>query len=218
MAKFVKLQLIVGEDITKSLIALCTDLEASCEALMSDIVKTLDLHPDDPTSHQVKAVLHKFQQSTSLKVTLPLMELEAARDDMEEFMQSHLQEISFQTESQELIGDLSQKLATHTSRVREPVQVPELAEGEVSLIGLAAHQLLEANFFPGILEGLVGRLGLVPPGVTDPPTSARAGMSCHWAATLREAVRRMEGRDINLRQVMSTVVPHGLHLDYNLDF
>ena len=81
-----------------------------------------------------------------------------------------------------------------------------------------AHQPFEANFFPGILEGLVGRLGLVPPGVTDPPTSVRAGVSCHWAATLREAVRRTEGRDINLRQVMSTVVPHGLHLDYDLDF
>ena len=37
MAKFARLQLIVGEDFTKSLIALCTDLEASCEVLMSDI-------------------------------------------------------------------------------------------------------------------------------------------------------------------------------------
>ena len=81
-----------------------------------------------------------------------------------------------------------------------------------------AHQPLEANFFSGILEGLEGRLGLVPPGVTDPPTSVRAGVSRHWAATLREAVRRMEGGDINLRQVASTVVPHGLHLDYDLDF
>ena len=43
-------------------------------------------------------------------------------------------------------------------------------------------------------------------------------MSCHWAAALREAVRRTEGRDINLEQVTSTVVPHGLHLDYDLDF
>ena len=59
---------------------------------------------------------------------------------------------------------------------------------------------------------------MAPPGVTDPPTSVRAGMSCHWAATLREAVRRTEGRDIDLRQVMSTVVPHRLHLDYALDF
>ena len=90
MAEFARLQLIVGEDFTKTLIALRTDLEASCEVLMSDIARTLNLHPDDPTSRQVKAALHKFQQTTSLKVTLPLMELEAARDHMEEFMQSRL--------------------------------------------------------------------------------------------------------------------------------
>ena len=129
MAEFARLQLIVGEDFTKSLIALCTDLEASCEVLVSDIMRTLNLHLDDPASHQVKAALHKFQRTTSLKVNLPLMELEAARDDMEECMWSRLQEISSQTESRELIGELSQKLATHTSRVRELVQVPELAEG-----------------------------------------------------------------------------------------
>ena len=88
MAKFVRLQLIVGEDLTKSLMALHTDLEASCAALVSDIVRTMDLHPDDPTSHQVKAALRKFQQTTSLKVTLPLTELEVAREDMEAFMWS----------------------------------------------------------------------------------------------------------------------------------
>ena len=81
-----------------------------------------------------------------------------------------------------------------------------------------AHQPLEANFLPGILERFVGRLGLAPPSVTDPPTSVREGMACHWAAALKEAIRRMEGRDIDLRQVMSTMVPHGLHLDYDLDF
>ena len=74
MAEFVRLQLIVGEDLTKSLMALCTDLEASCEAFVSDIVRTMDLHPDDPVSRQVKAALWKFQQTTSLKVALPLMD------------------------------------------------------------------------------------------------------------------------------------------------
>ena len=38
-------------------------------------------------------------------------------------------------------------------------------------------QPLKANFFPGILEGLAGRLSLMPPGEADPPTSAKAGMS-----------------------------------------
>ena len=133
MAEFTRLQLIVGEDFTNSLIALGADLEASCEMLMSDIAKTVDPHPDDPASCQVKAALQRFQQTTLLKVNLPLMELEAACKDMEEFMLSHLQEISSQTESWELIGELSQKLANHTSWVWELVQVPELAEGEVSL-------------------------------------------------------------------------------------
>ena len=59
---------------------------------------------------------------------------------------------------------------------------------------------------------------MAPPGVTDPPTSVREGVTRHWAGTLKEAIRRMEGRDIDLGQVTSTVVPHGLHLDYDLDF
>ena len=81
-----------------------------------------------------------------------------------------------------------------------------------------AHQPLEANFFPGFLEGLVGRLGLAPPAITNPPTSVREGVTRHWAAALKEAIRRTDGGDINLMQGTSTVVPHGLHLDYDLDF
>ena len=171
MAEFARLQLIVGEDFTNSLLALRSDFEVSCEVLVFDIVRTIDLHLNDPAARQVKANLQTFQQSTSMKVTLPL---EAAHGDMEELMWSHLQELSSQTESRELIGALSQKLTNHTSRVQELVQVLELAEGEVSLqviIGLGAHQPLVANFFPGILEGLVGRLGLAPPGITNLPTS-----------------------------------------------
>ena len=133
MAEFVRLQLIVGEDLTKSLLALHSDLEASSEMLVSDIVRTIGLHPNNPAACQVKAVLQTFQQSTSMKVTLPLMELEAAHGDLEEFMRSHLRELSSQTKSLELIGALSQKLTNHASWVQELVQVPELAEEEVSL-------------------------------------------------------------------------------------
>ena len=79
-------------------------------------------------------------------------------------------------------------------------------------------QPLKANFFPGILEGLAGRLGLMPPGVADPPTSAKTGVYRRWAAALREAVIRTEGRDIDLEQVTHNVMPPGLHLDYGLDF
>ena len=132
LAESARVQLIIGEDFTESLIALRTDLEASCEVLLSDIARTLNLHLDDPASHQVRDTLQKFQWTTSLKVNLPLVELQAAQEDMEEFLRSHLSEISSQTESQELIEELSRKLSAYASRVQELIQVPDLAEIEVS--------------------------------------------------------------------------------------
>ena len=180
MAEFVRLQLIIGDDLTKSLVALCTDLETSCEALSSDFVRTLNLHSNDPVSPQVKELIQKFQQSISMKVNLPLMELGAAREDMEGFLQRCLHEISSQSESQKIIEELSRTLSVHASRVQEVIQalgLNELAVFRRVMVGLAMDQPLEANFFPGIPEGLTGRLSLMPPGVVDPPTSARAGVS-----------------------------------------
>ena len=81
------------------------------------------------------------------------------------------------------------------------------------MLGLAVDQPLEAIFFPRILDRFSWRLGLTPPGVVDPPTSARAGMSQRWAAALREAVMRNEGWDVNLEQVTPHVVHPGLHQD-----
>ena len=117
MAEFVRLQLIIGEDLTKSLIALRSDLETSCEVLSSDFARTLNLHSDDPVFPQVKELIQKFQQSISIKVNLPLMEFGAAREDMEGFLQRCLCEISSQSESQEIIEELSQTLSAHTSRI-----------------------------------------------------------------------------------------------------
>ena len=132
LAESARVQLIIGEDLTKSLMTPRTDLEASSEVLLSDIAKTLDLHPNNPASCQVKAIFQRFQQAISLKVNLSLMELQAAWDDMEGFLQSRLQEISSQTESWELMEGLTRKLSAHASRVWELVRVPKLAEEEVS--------------------------------------------------------------------------------------
>ena len=128
MAEFVRLQLIIGEDLTKSLVALCTDLETSCEALSSDFARTLNLHSDDPVSPQVKELIQKFQQSISMKVNLPLMELGAAREDMEGFLQRCLRKISSQSESQKIIKELSRTVSVQASRVQEVIQAPGLNE------------------------------------------------------------------------------------------
>ena len=180
MAEFVRLQLILGEDLTKSLSALCSELETSSEALSSDLVSVLNLHSGDPAFPRVKELIQKHQQSISMKVNLPLMELEAAREDLGGFLQRCLHELSSQSESQKMIEELSRTLSAHANRIREAIQAPGIHEPAVFqrvMLGLAVDQPLEAIFFPGILDRLSGRLGLMPPGVVDPPTSARAGMS-----------------------------------------
>ena len=82
MAEFARLQLILGEDLTKSLSALHSELETSSEALSSDLVSVLNLHSGDPASPRVKELIQKHQQSISMKVNLPLMELGTAREDL----------------------------------------------------------------------------------------------------------------------------------------
>ena len=86
------------------------------------------------------------------------------------------------------------------------------------MLALFVEQPMEAVLLPGILDGLSGRLGLTPPGVVDQPTSAREGFSWRWAAALREAVLKTEGREPDPDQVTPHVVHPALHQDYELDF
>ena len=122
MAEFARLQLILGEDLTKSLSALHSELETSSEALSSDLVRVLNLYSDDLAFPQVKELIQKHQQSISMKVNLPLMELGAAREDLEGFLQRCLCKMSSQLESREMIEELSWTLSTHANRIREAIQ------------------------------------------------------------------------------------------------
>ena len=83
MAEFARLQSILCEDLTKSLSALRSELEASSEVLLADILNILNLHPGDPVFPRVKELIQKHHQSILMKVNLPLIELEAAKEDLE---------------------------------------------------------------------------------------------------------------------------------------
>ena len=151
MAEFARLQLIIGEDLTKSLTALHSELETSSEALSSDLARTLNLHPDDPAFPQVKELIQKYQQSISMKVNLPLMELGAAREDMEGFLQRCLCKLSSQSESQEMIEELSRTLSAHANRIWEVIQAPglhKLAVFQRVMVGLAMDQPSRGYFLP----------------------------------------------------------------------
>ena len=85
-------------------------------------------------------------------------------------------------------------------------------------IGMAADQPVESNFFPSILEGLLGRLSIATPRETNPPTSSREGAARLWASAVMDAVQATEQRRVRLETSGPSGMPTRLHLNYEEDF
>ena len=83
---------------------------------------------------------------------------------------------------------------------------------------MAADQPVESNFFPGILEGLLGRLSIAAPGERNPPTSSRESAAQLWASAVMDAVQATEQRRVRLETSGPSGMPTGLHLNYEEDF
>ena len=180
MAEFARLQSILCEDLTKSLSALRSELEASSEVLSADIINILNLHPGDLAFSRVRELIQKHHQSISMKVNLPLIELEVAKEDLKRFIQEHLHELGSNPKAQEVLEEISQILSSYGHNVRETILMPGTEQPGVFnriVLVLSVDQTMEAVLLPGILDRLSGRLGLMPPGVVDPPTLAREGVS-----------------------------------------
>ena len=125
-------------------------------------------------------------------MALPLTWLEEARKRMEEFIWSRLREMLSQQETKNLIGELSLQIADHQGKIRQLLRSESLRHPEVAplvLVGLAAERPLESNFFPGLLEGLLGSLGIAAARESDPPLSSREGVRHAWSTAVGEAIR-----------------------------
>ena len=167
MSEFIRLQLIVGDDLNTSLQAMHADLEATTDELIRDLdiapQNSTDLPSENPV---VRVALHRFKELIKLKLALPLAQVDAAHEDMDRFLQHRLEELCSQADTRNLIESLSQRVAAHQSRVCQIVYSEPLKHVEVTLrvlMGMAADQPVESNFFSGILEGLLGRLGIAAP-------------------------------------------------------
>ena len=81
---------------------------------------------------------------------------------------------------------------------------------------MAADRPLESNFFPGLLEGLLGRLGIAAPRERKPPTSSREGAGCLWSSAIHEAISQIEQREVETPGAAG--LPQCLDLHYEEDF
>ena len=192
MVEFLRLKVIIGDDLSGTLRTWQADMEAATDKFLRD----LDAATQTSTTllsknAAVGVALHQFRSATQLRVALPLTRLDEAREEMEKFIQSHLEELQSPQETKNLIGELSSRITDHLGRVHELLRSEPLRHPEVILliiVGLAADRPLKSNFFPGLLEGLLGSLGIAASREGNPPTSSCEGAGHTWSTAVHEAI------------------------------
>ena len=220
MVEFLRLKLITEDDLSTTLQTWQADMEATTEEFLRDVDAVTQTSTTLPSKNAaVEVALHKYREVARLKLALPLTQLDAAREKMEKFIQFHLEELQSQQETKNLIGELSSRITNHRGRVcrllsSEPLRHPEVIP--LVLVGMAADRPLESNFFPGLLEGLLGRLGIAAPEESNPPTSSREGAGCLWSSAMREAISQIEQKEVEIPGTAG--LPQCLDLRYEEDF
>ena len=84
------------------------------------------------------------------------------------------------------------------------------------MVGLAVDRPLESNFFPGLLEGLLGSIGMAAPGEGNPPTSSCEDAGHAWSTAVHEAISQIEQKDVEVPEAAG--LPPNLDLCYEEDF
>ena len=138
---------------------------------------------------------------------------------MEEFIRSHLRELQSQQETKNLIGELSSRVTDHRGKIcqlllSEPLRHPEVTP--LVLVGLAVERPLKSNFFPGLLEGLLGSLGITASREGNPPTSSHEGARHTWSTAVCEAISQIEQKEVKAPEAVG--LPPSLDLRYQEDF
>ena len=120
MVEFLRLKLITGDDLSTTLRTWHADMEATTEEFLRDLDSVTQTSTALPSkSAAVKAALHKYQEVAKLKLALLLTQLDAAREEMEKFIQFHLEELQSQQETRHLVMELSSRIMDHQSRVHQ---------------------------------------------------------------------------------------------------
>ena len=114
MVEFLRLKLITRDNLSTTLQTWHADMEATTVEFLRDLdsaAQTSTTLPSKKTA--VKAALHKYRELAKLKLALPLTQLDAAREEMEKFIQNHLKELQSQQETRHLVMELSSKITDH---------------------------------------------------------------------------------------------------------
>ena len=190
--EFLQLSRVVTEDLTKSLRHHNEGIQegiSDLEAFMCRLVN----HPLlIKHTKEITAAVEKFKQTAAMNVLLPLLHLESARGDIAPFLNSCLEEVCAKEESKVLIEALTECLTNLQSQTLRLVRSSKPSDTEVAnrvMIALLGPKPIVVNYHSGVLDSVVGRLGLTPPGMKETTRSPSEGILQRFSHNLECSIR-----------------------------
>ena len=112
MVEFLRLKLITRDNLSTTLRTWHADMEATTEEFLRDLDSAAQTSTTLPSKNAaVEAAFHKYREVAKLKLALLLTQLDAAREEMEKFIQFCLEELQSQQETRHLVMEQGMPIA-----------------------------------------------------------------------------------------------------------
>ena len=160
--------------------------------------------------------MERFKQTAAINLLLSLLHLDSAQTNIARFINSRLEEVCAKEEFKVLIKALTECLTNLQSQTWRLVRSSKLSDPEVAtqvMIALLGTQPLVVNYHNGVLDGVAGRLGLTPPGMTEFTRFPSERMLSRFMKDLESYIKADDSG-----KSLGWSIQGGLHTEYSSDF
>ena len=189
MAQFTKVNQMMGADLNTSLQEFFTVIEMSGGILLEELKTPLGPTVSNMVPYNLQRVGESHNSCLYMSVTKVLVFLDCARQEGHDFLEDLVKSLQTDEELKKLLTALSKWISAFEDHIWSLALSKELAEEEVALhvnLALTATRPVMGNCFNGVLEGLVGSLGIKIHEDEDPPHSTQEGLEKRLAKELEQ--------------------------------
>ena len=188
MAQFTRVNQMMGADLNTSLQELFTVMETSGDTLLEELKTALGPTVSNLVPYNLQQVVESHNSCLYMSLTKVLVFLDSVRREGHDFLEDLVKSLQTNEELKKLVTALSRRISAFEDHIWELALSRELAEEEVALhvnLALTTTRPIIGNYFNGVLEGLMGSLGIKVHKDEVPPCSTKEGLERHLAEELQ---------------------------------
>ena len=187
MTEFVRLGMILSEDLVASLRAFRTQVKESCDTLFREMESALSHLPREVVGQEPYQLINEYSCAVKRDTSSLLATVHLALADMKDFLDKCLEDARSVGETNLITKALLDQFNNHFEQIQKVTLHPAMRNSQVSNImgaSMAALQPLSTFTFTSVVDQVIDRIGLMVP--TKPKKDGDPGIPSptRWGATL----------------------------------